>query len=396
MPFFLKHPNDKKPTLILLHYHFSGRRLVMSTGEKIEPKYWNYNTNRPRSSFNNATILTAYLDKIERILQEIHLNMKSRNETVTKDILTQSLKLALRNGNKKENLQDYFERWILDHEGGIKYKSMAGHKSALKLLKGFKGPKEFDDVNSKWFERYQHYLEGNNYSANYIGKNIKVIMEIMSQAIKDGVSHNNHYKTEDYKIPSEDTDSIYLTIDELLKIYGIDLPDYLDRVRNRYIIAGFTALRFSDTVKITQDSIRDGLLFDRNQKTGTQVIIPLHWTVKQILEDHPEGLPPSISNQKTNKYLKEIGKRAGIDANIQIIKTIGGKQTVITKKKYEMITTHTFRRSAATNMVLAGISERSIMLLTGHKSDTAFRLYIRITKEENARKLQNDDFFQPL
>jgi hypothetical protein len=109
---------------------------------------------------------------------------------------------------------------------------------------------------------------------------------------------------------------------------------------------------------------------------------------------HPEGLPPSISNQKTNKYIKEIVKRAGITEPITITKTIGGEPVSITKPKHDLIKTHTAMRSAATNMFLAGIPAISIMKITGHKTEASFMKYIKITREENARNLQDHSYFQ--
>lgn len=53
-----------------------------------------------------------------------------------------------------------------------------------------------------------------------------------------------------------------------------------------------------------------------------------------------------------------------------------------------MITTHTARRSFATNLFLDGVPAITIMKITGHKTEKAFLLYIKITPNENAKILQ--------
>jgi hypothetical protein len=134
--------------------------------------------------------------------------------------------------------------------------------------------------------------------------------------------------------------TVYLDDMELLKMYGIDLPPGMDRVRNRSMIGAFTCLRFSDTSKITNDSMSKGLMYDRNIKTGEDIIVPTHWVVRQILEAHPEGLPPAISNQKTNKALKDIAKRAGINDKVVITKTKGGKAVTTVYEKWQLVSSH--------------------------------------------------------
>ena len=94
-----------------------------------------------------------------------------------------------------------------------------------------------------------------------------------------------------------------------------------------------------------------------------------------------------------NDYLKEIGKLAEINEPVQISITRGGKTAKEMFKKYELITTHTARRSFATNAYLMDIPSISIMKITGHKTEKSFMKYIRISQEENANKLINHPFF---
>ena len=366
--------------------------MKMSTGERIHPKDWSQTKRRPKSTAPASASLNKYLDRLEARVRETHLELKSGFEPITPDRLKDAVTRDIKTNGKKETLLDYFERYIVESTGR-KSRSLGALKSALKSFKGYPGPKNFDDINAKWFEKYQAYMERNKYSANYIGKHVGIFRMIMAGAKKEGLTNNTAFKDTDYRRPSEDVETIYLTEHELLYIYGIELPDYLDRVRNRFIIGAFSGLRFSDSAKITHDSIREGLMFDRNKKTGNDVVIPIHWVIEQIFKDHPEGLPPSISNQKTNRYLKEIGQRAGINDTIIINKKRGGEIVTESHKKYELITTHTARRSAATNMYIAGIPTLSIMTITGHRTEESFMKYIRISKEENAKLMQNHSFF---
>jgi integrase len=95
-----------------------------------------------------------------------------------------------------------------------------------------------------------------------------------------------------------------------------------------------------------------------------------------------------------NDYLKDIGALANITDSIKLSTTKGGMRFDETYKKWELITTHTARRSAATNMYLAGIPPISIMKITGHTTEKSFLRYIRISQEDNALKLMEHPYFR--
>ena len=73
--------------------------------------------------------------------------------------------------------------------------------------------------------------------------------------------------------------------------------------------------------------------------------------------------------------------------------TKGGKVEKKSLPKFKLISTHTARRSFATNIFIAGVPSISIMKITGHKSERSFLQYIRISQEENADNLIKHPFF---
>ena len=97
-----------------------------------------------------------------------------------------------------------------------------------------------------------------------------------------------------------------------------------------------------------------------------------------------------ISNQKFNDYLYDVvAKCEGLEIEVTK-KTIQGKQEIIIKKpKYEFISSHTARRSFATNeYMLRELSIQQIMSITGHKTERSFYKYIRQTPKENAERIR--------
>ena len=106
-----------------------------------------------------------------------------------------------------------------------------------------------------------------------------------------------------------------------------------------------------------------------------------------------------MTNQVMNRHLKQIGRLAKIDSNFDTYHTSGKGRVKQTFKKWELMHTHTARRSFATNMYKRGLDCSMIMAITGHSSEKVFLNYIKISNEENATrmlKLLNENLFSLL
>lgn len=191
----------------------------------------------------------------------------------------------------------------------------------------------------------------------------------------------------------EDSHAIYLDMDEIIRIQKIELYGSMDAIRDRFIIGCLTGLRFSDYRRLSKQHVQKGCFVITTLKTKTKVVIPIHPIVAVILKKYNGDLPHAYSNWYFNKYLPSIGAKARINEKIMIERQLKGVIVQEAYLKHELITTHTARRSAATNMYLAGIPTFRIMLITGHATEAAFFKYIRITRQENAYKLSHHPFF---
>ena len=78
----------------------------------------------------------------------------------------------------------------------------------------------------------------------------------------------------------------------------------------------------------------------------------------------------------------------------EIEQTKGGRKVVYKRPKYEMIKTHTARRSFCTNAYLTKMDTLDIMALSGHKTETDFLKYIKVTGKERAKRIAEHKIFQ--
>lgn len=130
----------------------------------------------------------------------------------------------------------------------------------------------------------------------------------------------------------------------------------------------------------------------QTRKSEVVVVIPISRQVREILDIHNWNIKP-VSLQLYNRRLKEVTKLAGLTQEIVVHFTKNGKKCVEIRKKYELISSHTARRSFATNAFLAGIATLKIRQITGHSSETSFLKYIRSDGMESATTIANDPFF---
>ena len=195
---------------------------------------------------------------------------------------------------------------------------------------------------------------------------------------------------EDFKILDEETDAIYLTYEEIGKIYTADLSHdpTLILYRDMFVLGCLTGLRFSDYSTLRGSDLRNGLLYKKANKTDSWVVIPLRREAIDIFNKHFTKNVPTISNPVFNRYIKEIAELAGISQPITFSYKKGNKDVSVTKPKSHWITSHTCRRSFCTNEYLAGTEISLIMKISGHKTHKDFFKYIRVTQEEAARKIQ--------
>jgi integrase len=124
----------------------------------------------------------------------------------------------------------------------------------------------------------------------------------------------------------------------------------------------------------------------RQKKTGAKVSIPVSSELKNILERYDYQLP-HLEDQVINRYMKDICRLAGLDEIIAIQTTKGGKAVKELKHKWELVQSHTARRTGATLMYLSGMDFYDIMRITGHTSPTMLKKYIKADSIEVADKI---------
>ena len=260
----------------------------------------------------------------------------------------------------------------------------------------------FESINMDFYNDFVKYLNEykhsrGKYKPNVIGKFINHIKMFMKYAYDNDYTQNNECSKSGFKVLKENVEKIYLDENELEIIYKVELNKSESKVRDAFLISCYTGMRYSDIARLDTSKHID---FEKNiitiitQKTNEKVIIPIHRIVHSILEKYNNQTPKIQSNQATNRLIKIICEKAKIVTPTTLMETSGGVRKEKTYPKYKLVTSHTARRSFATNAFKQGVPSLSIMQITGHRTETSFMRYIKIGKEENAKSLQEHNFFK--
>jgi site-specific recombinase XerD len=125
---------------------------------------------------------------------------------------------------------------------------------------------------------------------------------------------------------------------------------------------------------------------DKNSKKIEVPLNPISFAIIQKYADRYKPLPVTakgkiLSNQKLNDYIKEIGKLAGINTSVEIVREAGTKKIANEYDKWELLSIHTGRKTFTTLSLAKGMAIQEVMALTTHSSFAAVKRYIDVTKE---------------
>ena len=432
--FYLRDAKATQNTPILLYVSFSGERVKLPTNETIHPEFWNEKEQRPvKKKFPTYPEFKTRLDNLETLVNNLirtyqnDNNQQNPTPKVLRELWSNTIAPKTETPEPEQKVLTVVEfmEWFVN-ESKKRVNERTGktlsdatiivYNQILNKVKEFIATNrnyrnlDFEGIDAGFYTDFTDFLtKKKQLSINTVGKTIRTFKVFMNNATEEGVNTNLYFKRKNFKAVQENTSSVYLNEEELRILQGFDFSGMpaLDRARDLFLVGCWTGLRFSDFSQIRPENITEDetgkYIKLQTQKTDELVEIPLHDAVLSIMEKYKgknaNNLPPSLTNQPLNRYLKEIGRLVGFDALETIIYTKGGKRITQQLPKYDLITTHTARRSFATNQYLLGVPTITIMEMTGHRTEKAFMKYIKVTKREHAQKIReiwNKQKEQPL
>jgi integrase len=393
---------------------------------------------KPQSALPRTSMYTSEKDNLINIKETLDIIRhhwksiiaKARDEgiTVTNGWLLSELGSLMGWTEKKAayTLQSFFEETIRDMETGkrlndkhnnrhsprrYKEKTIDHYRLTLNYITEYGGDKPLSDIDRAWYDGFIFYLTDNKNFVKADGKKkntfsrklaltpsstgliLTDLKSVLKYAVEKGISRNTIFDRAWYVIQRTDKKNRkprpYLTEAEIEALHNFDTASAgfyktFDIAKDLFVLGCKTGLRVSDFNKglsgadfkdITLEGKKYRLLNVVTKKTGITVNIPVDSIIEKIFEKYDCKLP-IIEEVLLRKYIKQICKRLhGFDEIIKWNESRGGKIIEKTAKRWELISTHTARRSFITNCVLKELPPMAIGKITGQKTVSIIEEY---------------------
>lgn len=407
--FNLRRQSSKKPQKIYLVCRWNGEKLVYPTSYSVVPKNWNTKAGEIRNIIEeqNRVNINSYLNDLKTAAKNIYDNAiikRIQADEIRTNIKNELDKWTGKTFDVKPNFWRFLNNYIeqstkrIDVKTGrvISYRSIQEYNTTKKVLKEFETENgqtiDFDNITLTTLTDFRDFLTTiKGFAVNNVAKHIDNLRQFLRAAYAEKIVFDvDVIDGKKFKNAREAAHNIYLNESELIKIEKLDLSnsERLDKARDLFLIGCYTGLRVSDYNNIKPHNIKGEFIDLYQSKTGGRVVIPIHKTVKAILKKYDDNTPPKMSDQKLNVYIKEVCQKAEIIEQTEKQQTKGGTKVVTVLQKWQLVTSHTARRSFATNMTRAGVPIQTIMKITGHQKETTFLKYVKLSNTEHAEIMQ--------
>jgi integrase len=407
-----------------------------NTGFTINPKDWSIETNLPKQK-NNTEIkqVTNNLKTLDSFIAN-NLNTDLGNGILIDTYwLITKIKECFNRVEKTDNslLVNHIE-YIIDNANTRKIRTNGGFKIGLsastiknytlfkniivEYQKTTKNQIHFIGITKPFVDKFTNWLVNTkNYSTNYSGKQLEILKTVCIDAEKNEIDITPFSKTiQHFRESDKDRHIQTLSFDDLERIQNADFTNQeqldkfkkenpkltnklsittstMNNARNWILLGCEIGQRGGDLLNIEPHNIRyDGssIYIDIiQQKTNKSVTVGVFspYVSEFVLKSFPKIIP----HQKLNDIIKVVCKYTGI---AEVIK--GNKLNTKTNRKetgfypkYELIASHCFRRSFATNYYKK-IPTPVLINITGHSKESLFLTYINKREDKDA----NADLFK--
>jgi len=408
--FVLKNQINKDGTqAILFRITVDRKQFYISTGIKIHKSFWHEKEYIKKSHPYHDTY-NAQLMAIPRKLNKLIATRIGNEESFTYEEVKELYKEKPAPVN--ETFFDYCTR-LLNTEGkaSLSVDTIKNHKLHIKQVKEYAPFLTFNQITRDFLSEYEYHCryELHN-SINTVQSKLKNIRTYINKAIRDGII--TEYVFRSYHLKTESTKPKFLSMEEfhVLEKYYKETTSSLHRKHLQYFLfACVSGLRYSDVKALRWSSISSDWIMLQTQKTKRHVSIPINDHVRKYLPvpevvTEPgrsvlEGPAPNPvnpvnpvfssvtersrsaefvfnvpSNQKANKYLKEIQEAAKISSKL---------------------TTHVARHTFATICLTLDMPLPVVSKLLGHSTSKTTEIYAKIIDKKLESEMKKWDIPVP-
>ncbi len=383
--FWLKQANAKNGKAPLYaRITVNGKRAELSLKRKLLVSNWDASKNRLKGLSVETKIFNNYLEQVYSELFESYQGLKDKNQLVTAQLIKSSF---LGNDESNHALSDIIEYHNEHMKSTLRWGTQKNYFTTHKYIFLFLKQKHkttdiyLSELSYKFIIDFERFLRHQkSMGNNTVMKHIERLRKMVSLAYKmEWLDKDPFIK---FEAKYERKERKFLTLEELQTIenkqFGIHRLQF---IKDLFVFSCYTGLSYGDVMGLTNNNLCPGIdgkqwIYSQREKTSIPVKIPLLSKALCIIEkyrEHPNlknkaRLFPTISNQKLNSYLKEIGDVCGIRKSL---------------------TFHIARHTFATTVTLSnGVPIETVSKLLGHSKITTTQIYAKVVERKVSEDMQ--------
>lgn len=405
------HPEYKEDGKLRLRVRWSGGMAAFNVGYRVKLSQWDSSTQRCKAKTTNfkkqsASEINAEIQRLENIANSVFASFEVQRIVPEPDDFRKAFNdmVGRSNGEVQSEtpvgLLDRFDEFT--REMGRRnqwtdatYEKFAAVRNHILRHKPDATFAYFDDDG---LNAYMNFLRDERKLRNStLGKQLGFLKWFLRWAAGKGYNEEKAFQTFAPKFKTTEKKVVFLEWDELMTVYKHKIPrrlSYLGRVRDVFCFCCFTSLRYSDVANLKRSDVFDDHISITTVKTADSLKIELNDYSKAILDKYRdvefEGdlALPVISNQKMNDYIKKLGQLCKIDKPITVTYYKGNQRFDEVHPKYELLGTHSGRRTFICNALILGIAPHVVMKWTGHSDYKSMRPYIDVADAAKAEAMK--------
>lgn len=420
---------DKEYKKLCFRFHFSKKDYHYTSEIFCKDSDWDKKNNNFKPTFPNFEENYMHLKSVKTLIYENFYDDYKKGVIINSDWLK---KIVLKAFNRKEETEekrdiffyDYIKWWtetaierkqlLYKSERLATFKDLAPFRSCVKLVESYEKLNgiriKHVDVNKDLKILLKGYaIDGMLWRPSTTATIMKRMNYLVREASDSKLPVNLSF-TRVPNVVSLDEEKLkdpYLTEEEIHRIYNLKIQDKsLSDSRDLFIVGLWTGLRVSDFSTIKAEMFSTGVLKlpKGSKKTKMMQPVPVHNHIREIITKHKGEIPLKSKRyikQQFNKDIKQICKLAKVNEVMKGMlfqseevdgKMVYRKSALKELPKYNFMTSHTARRSFATNLNNRGFNLQTIMALTGWNEEKITMHYIKDNKSRAASESLADNW----
>ncbi len=373
--------NGEAPLMVKITKN--GKRSLKTMGISLNPKYWDFERDRPKSNCPNRTYVMSIITNTLQKYQAIQLDMEAKNVDYTaSEILTD-----IDAKPHSVTVEDYLTSHIQQLRDNGKVGNSYAYLNLRTTLHNFHGKKLnflFNAVDVAFCNKFEAWMRKNQFEDTTMHYYFRTLRATYNKAVEAKCADREKSPFIEYKLCrfSTKTKKRALSKESVKKILKMDCSDMSDKARLAHDVFSFSyycgGISLVDVANLTPDNIINGRLIYERQKTHGMINLVILDEAKAIIDryntyqNHAGYLFPILDNRKHITPMQKFNRVRKLCT--QLNKELH-KITAKLKIK-EDVTTYVARHSFATVLKKSGVNIGIISQALGHKDIKTTQIYL--------------------